>query len=115
MASNKLPNYLRQHRKRLGLSQHEVAFLLGWDDGSQPSRYEHFYRIPALRTAFALAVILGVSVHELFLGEYQKVERDVCRQAQLLKKRLTTDTPDQRTARKLALLTMMVAKKANNP
>ena len=104
MALRKLPNHLRVHRKRLGLSQDEVAFLLGWRDASQPSRYEHFSRVPSLRTAMALAVILQVSVFELFPGEYQKVETAVWRQAQRLEARLATESPDQPTARKLALL-----------
>ena len=69
MASRKLPNYIRPHRKRLGLSQQDVAFLLGWEDASQPSRYEHSLRIPALRTALALAVIFQVPVYDLFSGE----------------------------------------------
>lgn len=104
MASQKLPNYLRVYRKRLGLSQDEVAFLLGWRNASQPSRYEHFSRVPALRTALALSVIFQVSVRELFAGEYQKVENAVCRQAQRLEVRLATENPDPLTARKLALL-----------
>lgn len=114
MASHKLPNYLRLYRKRLGLSQYEVAFLLGWDDGSQPSRYEHFSRMPELRTALAFAVIFRVPVQELFSGEYQKVERAVCRQAQLLKNRLAAVKPAQRTARKLAMLKMMVPADPNH-
>lgn len=101
---SKLPNYLRLHRKRLGLSQQEVAFLLGWRDGSQPSRYEHFSSIPSLHTVMALAVIFQVSVNELFSGEYQKVQNAVCRQAQRLEARLAAERPDQHTARKLALL-----------
>ena len=104
MASQKLPNYIRVHRKRFGLSLSEVAFLLGWRGASQPSRYEHFSRRPGLRTALALAAILRVSVYELFSGECEKVENAVCRQAQRLEARLTTRTPDRRTARKLALL-----------
>jgi len=113
MASHKLPNYLRLHRKRLGLSQHEVAFLLGWRDASQHSRYEHFSSIPRLRTALALAVIFRVSVYELFSGEYQKVESAVCRQAQRLRDKLAQETPDKRTARKLALLKLIVAAEPN--
>ena len=113
MASHKLPNYIRVHRKRLGLSQHEVAFLLGWSDASQPSRYEHFSRIPALRTAFALAVILRVSVSELFPGEYQKIESAVCRQAKRLQARLATENPDQSRARKLAVLKTIVSSDDN--
>ena len=104
MTSTKLPNYLRVYRKRLGLSQNEVAFLLGWRNASQPSRYEHFSRTPMLRTALALSVIYRVSVRELFAGEYQKVENAVCRQAQRLEARLTTESPNPPTARKLALL-----------
>jgi transcriptional regulator with XRE-family HTH domain len=109
MASRKLSNYLRVYRKRLGLSQNEVAFLLGWRNASQPSRYEHFSRIPTLRTALALAVIFQVSVSDLFSGEYQKVENAVCRQAQRLETRLTTDSPDPGTARKLALLKKIIS------
>lgn len=113
MASHKLPNYLRVYRKRLGLSQHEVGFLLGWCDASQPSRYEHFSRTPTLRTALALAVILQVPVYELFLGEYQNVENAVCRQAQRLDARLTAESPDRRTARKLSALKMIMSANGN--
>ena len=109
MSSPKLPNYVRLHRKRLGFSQQEVAFLLGWCDGSQTSRYEHFSRIPTLQTALALAVIFRVSVYELFLGTYQEAERAVCRQAQLLEGLLASENTDKRTSRKLALLKMIKA------
>lgn len=104
MASHKLPNYLRAHRKRLGFSQRDIAFLLGGRHGSRPSRYEHFSCTPVLRTALALAVILRVSVQELFAGEYQQIEDCVRRQAQQLQDRLATEHPDQRRARKLAQL-----------
>jgi transcriptional regulator with XRE-family HTH domain len=69
MASHKLPNYIRHHRKRLGLSQEEVAFLLGWNGSAQTSRYEHFCRIPTLQTALALSHIFQTSIYELFSGE----------------------------------------------
>jgi transcriptional regulator with XRE-family HTH domain len=113
MASHRLPNYLRVYRKRSGLSQHEIAFLLGWHGASQPSRYEHFSRTPALRTALAIAVIFQVSVHELFLGEYQRVEDAVCRQAQRLEARLTMENPDRATMRKLALLKKIISADGN--
>jgi transcriptional regulator with XRE-family HTH domain len=113
--SHRLPNYLRAHRKRLGLSQNEVAFLLGCRGGSKPSRYENFCRVPALRTALALAVILQVSVQELFSGEYQRVMKAVCRQAQRLEARLNTDQPDRSTARKLALLNKIASTERTHP
>jgi transcriptional regulator with XRE-family HTH domain len=113
LTPHKLPNYLRVHRKRLGFSQHEVAFLLGWRDSSQPSRYEHFARVPTLRTALALAFILQVPICELFSGEYQKVENAVCRQAQRLEARLATEHPDKPTAHKLALLKIITSADGN--
>lgn len=109
MASHKLPNNLRRYRKRLGLSQEEVAFLLGRPDGSQLSRYEHFSYVPVLRTALALAVILRASVHDLFLGEHQMTENAVIFQAQLLKARLTREGVNQLTARKLTLLAKIIS------
>ena len=41
-----LHNYLRTYRKRAGLSQAEVAFLLGCHSGAKVSRYEHAARRP---------------------------------------------------------------------
>src|SRR5438552_456811 len=113
MSSHKLPNYLRVYRKRFGLSQVEVAFLLGWSDSSQPSRYEHFARVPTLRTALALAVIFHVPVYELFSREYQKVENAVCRRAERLEARLAAESPDGPKSRKLALLKLITSVEGN--
>lgn len=79
-----LPNYLRSNRKRLSLSQNEVAFLLGTQTGAQVSRYEQFAREPSLETALALEVIFQRSASELFGGLYQKVEREVIERAKIL-------------------------------
>jgi hypothetical protein len=40
MATPKLENYLRAYRKKSGLTQRGLAFLLGWQNGGQVSRYE---------------------------------------------------------------------------
>ena len=73
--SHKLENYLRTYRKRSGLSQDEVAFLLGCQNGTKVSRYERFARKPSLETLFAYEVVFGASARELFAGAYQKVEK----------------------------------------
>jgi DNA-binding XRE family transcriptional regulator len=52
----RLENYLRSYRKKSGLTQREVAFLLGWDDGAQISRYEKRERRPPIETALAFKV-----------------------------------------------------------
>jgi transcriptional regulator with XRE-family HTH domain len=82
-----LPNYLRSNRKRLSLSQEEVAFLLGNQSGAKISRYEQFNREPSLETALALEVIFQRSASELFGGLYQKVEQEVTERAKALASR----------------------------
>lgn len=87
MISSQLPNYLRSHRKRLSLSQDEVAFLLGTQSGAKVSRYERFAREPSLESALAFEVIFQRSTSELFGGLYQKVEQEVTERAKTLAER----------------------------
>ncbi|SRR5260221_7847093 len=87
MSSHLLPNYLRANRKRLALSQDEVAFLLGTRSGGKVCRYERFVRQPSLETALAYEAIFRRSMSELFPGLYQKVERDVAERATTLAER----------------------------
>jgi len=98
--SHKLDNYLRSHRKRAGLSQDEVAFLLGRATGTKISRYERFSRRPSLETAFIYRVLFGAPVEELFAGVLQRVERTTKRRVQLLLRRLDKAEPNRQLARK---------------
>jgi len=101
---HKLPNYLRRHRKRAGLSHKDVAFLLGLRDASHISRYENFNRHPCLLKALALSAIFQIHAHELFSGEYLKVEKIVFNRAKRLAQKLPGDSRDNATQRKLAFL-----------
>src|SRR5712692_379483 len=74
---SQLNNYLRSYRRRSGLSQSEVAFLLGSHDGGQVSRYEKGHRLPPLRTALAFTTILGVSLGTLFSGIQLSVDKEI--------------------------------------
>ncbi len=102
--AHKLDNYLRTYRKRAGLTQSEVAFLLGCTDGAKVSRYERFAREPNLRTILGYERIFGAPARELFAGTYQKVEKATHRRAQLLAQKLSAATPAHTTTRKLDLL-----------
>jgi transcriptional regulator with XRE-family HTH domain len=53
MQNDKLDNYLRTYRKKLGLTQREVAFVLGCHGGAKVSRYERSGCIPDFKTNFA--------------------------------------------------------------
>ncbi len=80
-----LQNYIRTHRKRAGLTQGEVAFLLGARTGSRVSRHERYERRPALETALAYEAIFETPVAELFAGLKHEVnEATLARVAELL-------------------------------
>ena len=46
-----LSNYIRTHRRRVFLSQEELAFLLGHSAGTTVVRHETDERVPKLDTA----------------------------------------------------------------
>jgi len=88
MATRRLPNYLRTHRKHSGLSQSEVSFLIRLKDKSELSRYERSVRQPSLRTALACQEIYGVAVSDLFTGLSDSVAKDTRHQMKKLQTRL---------------------------
>lgn len=92
-----LENYLRMHRRRAGLTQAEVAYLLGVRSGGKVSRYERFNRRPELETAVAFEIILGVAVGDLFAGIREDVEHEVKKRARRLQRRLLRDHAHRRT------------------
>jgi transcriptional regulator with XRE-family HTH domain len=94
-----LPNYLRPHRKRLALSQEEVAFLVGVNGENKAikaSRDENGVREPTLRTALAYELIYGKPVRELFSGLYGQVEQEVKERAKILSYRNGKPNPKRR-------------------
>jgi transcriptional regulator with XRE-family HTH domain len=109
MTSTQLPNYLRANRKRLALSQDEVAFLLGTQSGAKVCRYERFVREPSLETALACEVIFKRSVSELFPGLYQKVEQEVAARARALVEKTDRRKPTRQTARKREAIAELAA------
>jgi transcriptional regulator with XRE-family HTH domain len=95
MTSHKLENYLRAYRKRSGLSQSEVAYLLGCKNGAQVSRYERRRHMPPLRTALAFQAALGTPLSELYAGTYESVSKQVAVRAQSLTVKLQTASPER--------------------
>jgi len=93
MTSSKLDNYLRAYRKRSGLSQAEIAYLVGCKSRAQISQYERRNSMPPLRTALALQATLNVPVSDLYAGKYDAITKQVHRRAQHLAADLRTRTP----------------------
>jgi len=97
MTAHRLENYLRTYRKKAGLSQREVAFLLGIEDGAQISRYEKRRRLPPLETALACEAIFGIPISELFAGMRQSVANDIKKRRLQLRSKLQASSPKAST------------------
>jgi transcriptional regulator with XRE-family HTH domain len=115
MTPYRLENYLRTHRKHSGLTQQEVAFLLGCENGAQVSRYEKRRRLPPLETALACGVIFGVPMEELFAGVQVRVGKDIEKRRLELRTRLQSKTAKARNARKISHRLRWLAEREGRP
>ncbi|MGO8735354.1 MAG: helix-turn-helix transcriptional regulator [Terriglobia bacterium] len=110
MPSGKLKNYLRAYRKRSGLSQNDVASLIGTQTGASISRYERFSRQPTLQTALAYEVIFGIPAQELFSGLFEGAKKATLARANTLAEELRALPSARRPVHKLNLLQEILAR-----
>lgn len=108
MSLQPLSNYLRTFRKRSGLSQDELAALLGCKHGSMVSRYERGDRAPSLETLIAYEVIFQSSARELFRGVHDRVRGSVRQRAQRLSRTVDSQPLTPVTKRKMDFLTGVI-------
>ena len=85
--ASRLKSYLRYHRRRSGLTQRELAYLLGLSD-SAISRIERNLSQPTLTIALACQVLFGSSPFELFPDAFAQVEEAVKKRVKSLHDRL---------------------------
>jgi len=88
MPSDSLPHYLRTFRRRCGLTQRELAWLLGCESRSKVSHYERFVRKPSLESLLALEFVFEAPASELFGGIFETVAAVVKRRAKVLLRRV---------------------------
>jgi len=70
------------YRRRTGLSQEDVSYLLGVVCGTNVSRHEVGGRIPVLETALAYEIIFRASVRDLYEGDFRRIESLIRRRAE---------------------------------
>lgn len=104
MPVNSLPHYLRTFRRRSGLTQRQLAWLLGCRAGSKVSRYERFARSPGLETVFAYEIIFRTSARELFAGRFEAAALATFKRVKTLLVRLRRQTPTPTRKAQLATL-----------
>lgn len=74
-------SYLRPLRRRWGLTQRELAFLLGAKTHSHISQIEAVRTYPSLANAIACAIIFDTPPFELFPELYVEIHRAVLARA----------------------------------
>ena len=108
VSQERFQNYLRTFRRKYGLSQAEIARLLGLSSASKVSRHEGFVQRPSVKAMFAYEVIFGAHVSELFAGDYDKTRADVQNRAKELADSIERESAGLRDSRKLELLRSIV-------
>src|SRR6266481_1193227 len=66
MTDDDQPNHLLHYRKRMGLTQLQVAGLLGWKNIKAISKMESGTALPTMNTALKLSAIYRVPVEFLY-------------------------------------------------
>lgn len=74
---NTIENRLWQTRKRRGLEQKQVAYLLNHHTPDQVSRYELGTRLPTLETALLLEMIYGAPLRVLYKDLYERLQAEM--------------------------------------
>ena len=103
--------YLRAQRRQWGLTQRELAFLLGYRYASAVWRIERDGREPTLSIAFACHILFDTPVAQLFPGLVSEIEDAILRRAYKLYDRLQGN-PSRTTKAKLDLLEQVLKRAA---
>lgn len=93
---------LRTQRKRSGLSQREVANLLGFETAVPVFRHECSRTFPDLWAAIGYEIIFGVPISSQFPSLYRSVEPLVEKRILELKARLEAQSGKGRSAARIA-------------
>ena len=101
--------YVRPYRRRWGLTQKELAYLIGAKSRSSISRIERQKREPTLTAAFIFHIVFGTQPDELFPALFAEVEDGVMARAYELYEQLQGN-PSKATRVKLDLLEDMFAR-----
>ena len=102
MNARKPINYVRSYRLRWGLSQVELANLLGWNRPDVVSRIEKKQRPPSLRFVIGCLILFGTEPGEVFPDISTGVETLVMARVQEMYESIQGN-PSKRTKMKIEL------------
>lgn len=107
-------NYAKTCRKRTGLSQSEVAELIGLKSPHSIYQTEQGNEIPILSRALSYQIIFDKQVHEIFFELSKKSELDTLNRISKLLKELRSKKQNSEIKRKIKFLEGVSKRIANN-
>jgi transcriptional regulator with XRE-family HTH domain len=102
MSTPTMASYLRSLRLQSGLSQRELADLVGVVSHQQVSQHERSTVVPSLVAAFAYQIVFGVPITQVFPGIAETVSQNVEERMRKMKDRLEESAVRGRGAQKIA-------------
>lgn len=84
MSAHTIKNYLYRLRRIRGYSQKQLAVLIGLRSFRTISDYERGRRLPPLKTAMALEIVLGTKLAEIYVDLYGQLGKQAVRREDLL-------------------------------
>lgn len=109
------PHCLQRYRKRNGLTQEEMAFLLGCKSPAQVSQYERLRRQPSGETMLRCQAIFGEPVDKLFPVLSEQVEEETKTRARELRDRICQGGRSASAKRKLEFLKDIMDRRGDEP
>jgi len=73
----KLPCYLKTYRKRAGLTQKQLALLLGVGCDTTISKLERRAREPNLKIAVGCQILFGVRAEDIFPEVFSRIGQEI--------------------------------------
>ena len=101
---------MRACRKRAGLTQGDLAYLLGYNSSSEISRYEHAVRKPTIKTSVSYELIFDMPPRDILQTLYNKSRDELISQAQKLKSDLLTRPPTPLLTRRIEFIDALISK-----
>jgi transcriptional regulator with XRE-family HTH domain len=102
-------SFVRAHRRRWGLSQNELAVLLGIASSTTVSRIERSVRRPTTTVLVACCILFGLPAPELFSSLHDEIEEVIGTAAKNLYDALEGKT-DTQSVRKRRFLEQVLSR-----
>lgn len=76
-SSNKIPNGLRKHRLKMGLTQKDVANKLGFKSTNRLVRWEQGNSFPCIKNLLKLSVLYATLCDQLYQELFNEIKKDL--------------------------------------